>query len=342
MDPTSDTHGDLAATSPSFPRNPRLRSQSPPLADNAATSPSSTKDRTKDRAVRACSSCSRQKLKCDGDKPCSRCVVQNITSECSYLPSMRGKMRGKRQQQEWSTSSDAQRKRGRVVSREEAVHHRKRGRSDVVEHAGQPTRGATGDHGLFRSTLSDMGPPSNSSNDHLHWKRNNRLSEDRPPTKGLSTGRGDNEHTAHSLTELSPLDTPLSISSTANNVAFPDRQLSPSQSHIDFVSGGASQLFRPQRELLSRLSDSRRSQSPIRVDDQLTTLPLPGDRNPLAVLAEASACASGRSPSGVTSPDRRLHGEDQGLGEGDVYYAPLARTLKDEAPHIMAHISVHE
>jgi hypothetical protein len=63
--------------------------------------------------------------------------------------------------------------------------------------------------------------------------------------------------------------------------------------------------------------------------DGLTTLPLPGDvHNPLAVLAQASATAE---EQGERPPP-----EPRG------YYAPLPHALKDEAPHIMSLISVHE
>jgi hypothetical protein len=69
--------------------------------------------------------------------------------------------------------------------------------------------------------------------------------------------------------------------------------------------------------------------------DKLTTLPLPGDvHNPLAVLAEASTNpVDPRSPMGGA---KGKAAEDKG------YYAPLERVLKDEAPHIMSRIDVHE
>ena len=45
------------------------------------------------RASRACSSCNKQKLRCDGSHPCTRCIHHNKRDECEYLPSMRGKTR---------------------------------------------------------------------------------------------------------------------------------------------------------------------------------------------------------------------------------------------------------
>ena len=79
--------------------------QDPPFTDASATTstipavPStstSTPDplqRSRNRASRACASCSRQKLRCDGDQPCSRCVASKTENSCEYLPSLRGKTR---------------------------------------------------------------------------------------------------------------------------------------------------------------------------------------------------------------------------------------------------------
>jgi hypothetical protein len=71
--------------------------------------------------------------------------------------------------------------------------------------------------------------------------------------------------------------------------------------------------------------------------DKLTTLPLPGDvHNPLAVLAEASSTTKTFDPNSPVVGLHEKEGEDKG------YYAPLERVLKDEAPHIMSRIDVHE
>lgn len=68
-----------------------------------------------------------------------------------------------------------------------------------------------------------------------------------------------------------------------------------------------------------------------------TTLPLPGDaHNPLAVLAEASSTSNPFDPLSPMNGYRGKEGDDKG------YYAPLERVLKDEAPHIMSRIDVHE
>ena len=68
-----------------------------------------------------------------------------------------------------------------------------------------------------------------------------------------------------------------------------------------------------------------------------TTLPLPGDaHNPLAVLAEASSTSNPFDPLSPLNGYKGKEGNDKG------YYAPLERVLKDEAPHIMSRIDVHE
>jgi len=78
------------------------------------------------------------------------------------------------------------------------------------------------------------------------------------------------------------------------------------------------------------------------LDRVTTTLPLDGDAdNPLSVLVELSVAASSVYPhvtssSSLRRPDFARH------REGDDYYAPLERTLKEEAPHIMAFINTHE
>ena len=49
------------------------------------------------RTSRACSFCHRQKLRCDGAKPCLRCIKSKVSDGCEYLPSMRGKTRKRKQ-----------------------------------------------------------------------------------------------------------------------------------------------------------------------------------------------------------------------------------------------------
>lgn len=45
------------------------------------------------RITRACGSCSRQKVRCDGGHPCGRCTALKQPEACEYRPSMRGKTR---------------------------------------------------------------------------------------------------------------------------------------------------------------------------------------------------------------------------------------------------------
>lgn len=60
--------------------------------DSSSTAPP-TMDPPRSRTSRACSSCNRQKLRCDGGKPCTRCINHAISERCEYLPSLRGKTR---------------------------------------------------------------------------------------------------------------------------------------------------------------------------------------------------------------------------------------------------------
>jgi hypothetical protein len=88
-------------------------------------------------------------------------------------------------------------------------------------------------------------------------------------------------------------------------------------------------------------ASSSRSQQPSTID-KLTTLPLRGDaHNPLSVLVELSEAASNSEPR-----DRRQssfqNSDLKRQREEEEYYAPLERTLKDEAPQIMALINTHE
>lgn len=98
---------------------------------------------------------------------------------------------------------------------------------------------------------------------------------------------------------------------------------------------------RPDLPVITR---NRRSNGSLDISEKLTTLPLPGDaHNPLAVLAEASETA--RSDHDVNSPHTTRHDRPKGqkAEEAGEYYLRLDRELmKDEAPHIMGYIKVHE
>ena len=116
--------------------------------------------------------------------------------------------------------------------------------------------------------------------------------------------------------------------------------------------------------------DTHRSKSAA-IDKLTSTLPLPGDtHNPLAVLVELSEVTPPMSVAGdaddgsrdqrgdVSAPRRQSHDQSQSAdgrgvssergvtwlesGTEDGYYAPLLRTLKDEAPHVMSLINTHE
>lgn len=63
-------------------------------------------DRT--RMAKACSACSRQKLRCDGAQPCARCRTAGSEQRCIYLPSMRGKIKRRRVNSSKSVIGDEQ------------------------------------------------------------------------------------------------------------------------------------------------------------------------------------------------------------------------------------------
>lgn len=91
-----------------------------------------------------------------------------------------------------------------------------------------------------------------------------------------------------------------------------------------------------------------------RMPENLATLPLPGDlHNPLAVLVQASAAAEGgrESGDGQVGDEACQHDVETGVEQGDHngegeerrgYYAPLSLMPKDEAPHMLSLINVHE
>ena len=211
------------------PRSNSFASARGPIPSPQAGRSADNGDKEKPRAARACSSCNKQKLRCDGGRPCSRCSGLGIQTSCEYLPSLRGKTR----------------KRKADRDKEQA------------------------------------------ENEILNGKRN----------------RGENF-------DMWQKENALATTVARNSTLWADVRRPPSP-----------------------LAAS----SPRMSVDKLTTLPLPGDvHNPLAVLAEASSTTNIYDPKSPVAGLKGKDGEDQG------YYAPLERVLKDEAPHIMSRIDVHE
>lgn len=76
--------------------------------EGAADHELGTDEKPKSRASRACSSCNRQKLRCDGAQPCTRCINLRIPDSCEYLPSLRGKTRKRKEKpQDRASASEA-------------------------------------------------------------------------------------------------------------------------------------------------------------------------------------------------------------------------------------------
>jgi hypothetical protein len=215
-------------------------------------------NRNKPRTARACSSCNKQKLRCDGRRPCSRCVGLGIQGECEYLPSLRGKTRKRKADRDKDKDKDK-------------------------------SQTQTTNVGLGRGSNNDviLEGKSREPESFDMWQRDNAL--------------------ASTLARNSTL------------WADDRRPISPR---------------RPSTGNVPAINPSPR----IGLDNlTTTTLPLPGDaHNPLAVLAEASSTSN---PFGPISPANGYQGRE---GEDKGYYAPLERVLKDEAPHIMSRIDVHE
>ncbi|WWC69805.1 uncharacterized protein I206_103748 [Kwoniella pini CBS 10737] len=275
--PTFDTS--LATAEPPSRRSPA--SDAGPSNHNNAASPFST------RTLRACSSCSQQKLKCSGGKPCIRCVDLGFPDRCVYLPSLRGRMRGKRKPPESSETSE--------------------GISEAKK------------HGMLSSGDSfGMLPPERPTLEYIRWKKNSTIGETAP---GNSL-----------IWNRSPI-TDLELQHSINGKRRRTRAIdgdSHREGPLDKVKQGAP-------------LETSQEQLPDDVADRLTSLPLPGDRNPLAVLAEASASVSTHNK--IPAPSANNQDAIPGAGtkqSGEGYYTPLHRTLKDEAPHIMTFISVSE
>ncbi|KAL1408026.1 hypothetical protein Q8F55_004823 [Vanrija albida] len=85
-----------SAGSPSRPGTTATSPTASPVAPGTATIPPLPAVKPKLRASRACSSCNRQKLRCDGQNPCGRCIGLGQAKVCEYLPSLRGKTRKKK------------------------------------------------------------------------------------------------------------------------------------------------------------------------------------------------------------------------------------------------------
>ncbi|WVF68280.1 hypothetical protein IAT40_003045 [Kwoniella sp. CBS 6097] len=159
-----------------------------------------------------------------------------------------------------------------------------------------------------------MLPPQRPDSDYQRWKRSRLLPQHGPKNSVIWSTDGNSGELGESMARPTRVNTADTSPSTALDIL---RHGSPTSSPISARSGAAT----------------------IHIADRLTTLPLPGDRNPLAVLAEASADVAGQD--GQTSMAANTSQSSQGRQE-ESYYEPVERILKDEAPHIMALISVPE
>ena len=243
-----------------------------PIATSTTTSGHTPSRRGKVRISRACTACSKVKLRCDGGQPCGRCASLQSES-CTYLPSMRGKTRRKKSEGD-----------GEDLHEPTGKERQKRPRKISVE--------ADSQQWVNGKVMTDM------KRDFAMWKQDEGWVQSGPRNA--------------SLWQNTTLNSPTRSKDTTRHV------------ENDHDRGTPTDIIAP---------------------DKLTSLPLPGDaHNPLAVLAEAS----GHSAAAPHSPLRRAQSlmADQFARktDGDTrnYYSPLARSLRDDAPHVMALISVHE
>lgn len=274
------------ASSASSAHQTTLRPHPPPNALGASSTPTTTATGSggaKPRTARACSACNRQKLRCDGAKPCARCVAANSADGCEYLPSMRGKTRKRK-----ATATPAPRAPLRPAGPVPLSAPR---RPSPARYSPPP---------LSPVALTDEVVPPKRARVNSGEKRDGTLK----PQYAMW-------HKSSALARYGPRNSAI------------------------WADGGS-----PEPEVgvspMSVLS-GQSARSGDRPTEGLTTLPLPGDlHNPLAVLAQASATAEQRESSDERAQTPPETEERRG------YYAPLEHMLKDEAPHIMSLINVHE
>ncbi|WRT67273.1 uncharacterized protein IL334_004240 [Kwoniella shivajii] len=296
---------------------------------NSSTDTVNGNDTPTIRTARACSSCSQQKLKCNGAKPCLRCINNGFPDSCMYLPSLRGRMRGKRKAP---------------------------GTTD--EHLDRPIDGnkgepnITGNDEYTNIKIDDsfgMLPPEKPTLDYVRWKRNSLMPQIGPKNSSIwvrdGAVRKSFEETSSDVNH--PSSRSKSMDSGYSPSSFVPPHINRNDSPVarkNFASRDTGDVSstNPHPSTIIR-AHSARQNSP--VADRLTSLPLPGDRNPLAMLAEASYTVSITQADdhvSINPSSKRRHDERSKTQAEDGYYAPISRTLKDEAPHIMTLINVSE
>ena len=317
------------STSPSTAHEPLPRFPSAEHDTSDFTAEAGPSKSGRPRIAKACRPCGQQKLRCDGATPCSRCVSLECTDTCVYLPSLRGKTRKKRVDREREAAAKAA---AEAEPRGHAAAGIDERRSMSRGHVRDEERN-TDEH----ATIPDTGTEWNSEPHRRFWDRSQQLAESGARNSSLWRDKEDAADTGRTVgldhmedrgrrrTNSGTAEHPARVSSRGNGT---DRTTSP--------------------EIQRRKSAA--------VDKLTTTLPLPGDaHNPLAVLVELSEVTppvdedaeggtSGTSPGGhaVHSGPVRLGHPMIGQAKEEGYYAPLQRTLKDEAPHIMSLINTHE
>lgn len=281
-------------------------------------------DKPRMRISKACTPCRKVKLKCNGGNPCGRCLALSLPiDECTYPPSLRGKTR--RKKAEIEAERQAKQSNGSGLSK-----------SARYSNASAGPGPSTSTHTVNHRHVNDI-PRSSRGQDTTKWDDGwtmRQMKEDFAKWKHdeelVNTGPR-NANLWHN-----PIEAIGSVPSSSRN---PTQQATTSRTNNQhFIS--------PSSLTLGLETDT--------IPDRYTTLPFPGDaHNPLGVLAEASASADNAGGKDVPSPSPFQPTGGPGsrpaseAGKGDDresrgYYVPLERVLKNDAPHIMALISVHE
>lgn len=275
----------------------------------------SLQDKPRVRISKACTPCRKVKLRCNGGQPCGRCQALSLPiDECTYPPSLRGKTRRKK------VEIEAERRASQAngSSQPNSARH-----SNKVTSSGTGTFADRNNHDRSRvsrgqeATRWDEGwTMRQMKEDFAKWKHDEELVNTGPRNANL-------------------WHNPVEARST---IPAKSRYNAP---HASSNTNTGSRHYIPGLD-----TDT--------IPDRYTTLPFPGDsHNPLGVLAEASASADNAGPNDIPSPSpfqptggpgSRPASEDgtQADGQSHGYYIPLERVLKNDAPHIMALISVHE
>jgi hypothetical protein len=295
---------------PSAPAGPAASGESGP-SQTLSLALSDPSAKPKVRASRACSSCNRQKLRCDGGKPCSRCVSLKTEDACEYLPSLRGKTRKRKDRSGGAKAggddSDERKTRRRTTSPDDLRDLRDR----------------------------DDGVRGLDENEQFQrWKRDTALAQ---------TGARNS-----TLWGPEPLPPPPATTTTTTTTTTAAAAAAAAARAGSFHSSPGS---RPRLDSKSTPLEMRSSNPNAIDKYTTLPLPGDAHNPlaVLAEASATAHSDTGASPhdamlGGLGSGSGGAHGPGQAGTDGEEagYYAPVERAQTNEAPHIMSLINVHE